>query len=166
MFEVEFAGKKTPIPHVFRETNHKSFKQIHDELRAVQNKPHTSRESKFMRWFLFLPSVLRRLFYWIVMKFPQSFRDSSSPVMVTAIGMFGSKGGWAITMPNFTLNIGVGGIAEKPGVLEGEITIREYLDLTVSIDHDIVDGGPATRFVESFRNNLEDADLLLNSSNN
>jgi pyruvate/2-oxoglutarate dehydrogenase complex dihydrolipoamide acyltransferase (E2) component len=160
MFEVDFNGKKTPIPHVFRGTNHKDFRQIHDELRAVQNRPHASQESKFMRWFLHLPAFLRRAFYWIVMRFPRSFRNSSSPVMVTAVGMFGTGGGWAITMPNFTLNIGVGGISKKPGVYQDEIAIREVLDLTVSIDHDVVDGAPAARFVQSFRTRLENADSL------
>ena len=163
MFEVEFGGKKTPIPHVFKETNHKNFKQINDELRTIQNRPHSSDESKFMRWFLYFPAFLRRIFYWIVMKFPQSFREKSSPVMVTAVGMFGTGGGWAITMPNFTLNVGVGGISKKPGVHDGQISIREFLDLTVSVDHDIVDGAPAARFVNSFRSRLENAnDLNIN----
>ena len=157
MFEVEFASKKTPMPHIFRAANHKSLQQISHELRDVQKKPHASAESGFMRWFLYLPAFLRRGFYWVVMKFPQSFRDNSSPVMVTAVGMFGHGGGWAITMPNFTLNVAVGGISQKPGVYQGQIAIREILDLTVSIDHDVVDGAPAARFVNTFRTLLEAA---------
>jgi pyruvate/2-oxoglutarate dehydrogenase complex dihydrolipoamide acyltransferase (E2) component len=160
MFEVDFGSKRIPIPHVFREINKRNFLDIHKELRAVQNNPHRSEEAKFMRLFLYLPAFLRRMFYWIVMKFPQTFRESSSPVMVTAVGMFGTGGGWAITMPNFTLNIGVGGISKKPGVHEGKIKIREFLDLTVSFDHDVVDGAPAARFVQTFRTRLEDADCL------
>lgn len=160
MFEVEFDGKKNPLPHVFRAANHKSFLQLHRELRAVQNQPHASQASRgtsssFMRWFLYLPAFLRRAFYWIVMRFPQSFREMSSPVMVTAVGMFGSGGGWAITMPNFTLTVAVGGIVRKPGVYQDKIAIREFLDLTISIDHDVVDGAPAARFVQTFRTLLE-----------
>lgn len=162
MFEVEFGQRKIPMPHVFRGTNRKTFRQIHDELREVQNKPQASAESGFMRWFLFLPAFLRRAFYWIVMRFPQSFRDISGPVMVTAVGMFGQGGGWAITMPNFTLNVAVGGISSKPGVHKGEIAIREVLDLTISIDHDVVDGAPAARFVQSFRALMESAYGLRN----
>ncbi len=157
MFEVEFGQKKTPMPHTFRATNRKTLRQIHDEMRGVQNRPHASMESRFMRGFLFMPALFRRAFYWVVMKFPQSFRENSSSVMVTAVGMFGKGGGWAITMPNFTLNIAVGGISKKPGVFEGEIAVREYLDLTVSIDHDVIDGAPAARFVQSFRSLLEEA---------
>jgi hypothetical protein len=157
MFEVAFDGKKIPMPHVFRATNRKSLRQIHDELRDVQRKPDVSTESRFMRWFLLLPPFLRRGFYWVVMKVPQRFREISSPVMLTAVGMFGEGGGWAITMPNFTLNVAVGGISRKPGVHEGEIAIREYVDLTVSFDHDVVDGAPAARFTQTFRSLLEDA---------
>lgn len=157
MFEVEFASRKTPMPHVFRATNRRSLLDVHRELRDVQNQPHAGGASSFMRSFLFLPAFLRRAFYWVVMRFPQSFRDMSSPVMVTAVGMFGQGGGWAITMPNFTLNVAVGGISEKPAVHRGEIAIREILDLTVSVDHDIVDGAPAARFVQTFRSLLEAA---------
>jgi pyruvate/2-oxoglutarate dehydrogenase complex dihydrolipoamide acyltransferase (E2) component len=71
--------------------------------------------------------------------------------------MFGEGGGWAITMPNFTLNVAVGGIAQKPGVVDDEIAIREVLALTVSFDHDVVDGAPAAGFVQSFRSLLESA---------
>lgn len=51
----------------------------------------------------------------------------------------------------------MGGISQKPGVHEGEIAIRDYLDLTVSFDHDVVDGAPAARFTQTFRTLLEDA---------
>ena len=157
MFEVEFDGAKTPMPYVFRDTNHKSLHEINDELRTTQTTPHSRAESGFMRWFLRLPAFLRRSFYWVVMRFPQSFRARSSPVMVTAVGMFGAGGGWAITSPNFTLTVAVGGLSKKPAVHRDRITIREFLDMTVSIDHDVVDGAPAARFVRSFRRRLESA---------
>jgi pyruvate/2-oxoglutarate dehydrogenase complex dihydrolipoamide acyltransferase (E2) component len=157
MLEVDFGPRKIPIPHIFRGINRLALLEIHDEMRSVQSRPHSTAESSFMRWFLLMPAVVRRLFYWVVMRFPTVFRDNSSSVMVTAVGMFGSGGGWAITMPNFTLNIAVGGISKKPGVYHDEIAIREYLDLTVSIDHDVVDGAPAARFVQSLRELLEEA---------
>lgn len=54
----------------------------------------------------------------------------------------------------------VGGLAQKPGVHEGQIAIREYLSLTLSFDHDIVDGAPAARFAKDFKELLEQAELL------
>jgi len=40
-----------------------------------------------------------------------------------------------------------GGIAKKPEVIGDKIEIREYLYMTVSIDHDLVAGAPAARFI-------------------
>ena len=157
MLEAQFGEKRIPIPHVFKATNHKSLPQIHDEMREVQKRPRETSASRFMRWFLLAPAFIRRTFYWVVMRFPSSFREESSSVIVTAVGMFGEGGGWAITMPNFTLSVAVGGIAVKPGIYQGEIAAREYLDLTVSVDHDIVDGAPAARFIRTFKSLLEDS---------
>ena len=61
--------------------------------------------------------------------------------------MFGKGGGWGIAfLPTHTLGLTVGGITQKPGVQDGQIEVREYLNLTLSFDHDIVDGAPAARF--------------------
>ena len=50
----------------------------------------------------------------------------------------------------------VGGIAQKPGVVDGCIVPREYLDVTLSFDHNIVDGAPAARFAQKFSELIED----------
>ncbi len=49
----------------------------------------------------------------------------------------------------------VGGIGEKPGVVDGKIAIREYLGLTVSFDHNMIDGAQATRFTERLKELIE-----------
>jgi hypothetical protein len=49
----------------------------------------------------------------------------------------------------------VGGIGEKPGVVDGQIALREYLSLTISFDHDIIDGAPAARFTERLKELIE-----------
>jgi pyruvate/2-oxoglutarate dehydrogenase complex dihydrolipoamide acyltransferase (E2) component len=58
----------------------------------------------------------------------------------------GGHSGWGITPTPQSLGLVVGGIASKPAVVEGRIEPREILNLTVTFDHDIVDGAPATRF--------------------
>jgi pyruvate/2-oxoglutarate dehydrogenase complex dihydrolipoamide acyltransferase (E2) component len=155
MIEAERKGKRFPMPHVFEAVNTKSYLEVHEELRAAQLSPEATGEARFMRWFLVLPAFLRHWFYRIITRMPQLLPAYSSSVMVTAVGMFGSGGGWGVPVANFTLTVTVGGLSEKPGVHDGEIAIREYLDLTVSIDHDIVDGAPAARFVQEFRELLE-----------
>jgi pyruvate/2-oxoglutarate dehydrogenase complex dihydrolipoamide acyltransferase (E2) component len=51
----------------------------------------------------------------------------------------------------------VGSISWKPAVVDGSIEPREILILTVTFDHDIVDGGPATRFVRRLVELIESA---------
>ena len=57
---------------------------------------------------------------------------------------------WGMTIPFLTVNVVVGGISRQPALVEGQLEDREYLCLTVSVDHDIVDGAPAARFVNRF----------------
>jgi pyruvate/2-oxoglutarate dehydrogenase complex dihydrolipoamide acyltransferase (E2) component len=49
----------------------------------------------------------------------------------------------------------VGGIGEKPVLVDGHIALREYLSLTISFDHDIIDGAPAARFTERLKELIE-----------
>ena len=79
-------------------------------------------------------------------------------VAVTAVGMYGHGGGWAVSPTNYTLQLTVGGISEQPRLVDGETKNRELLDLTVTFDHDVVDGGPAARFVQRLVDGIEGAD--------
>jgi pyruvate/2-oxoglutarate dehydrogenase complex dihydrolipoamide acyltransferase (E2) component len=74
--------------------------------------------------------------------------------------MFGTGGGWGIPVPNHSLQLTLGGIAEKPGVVDQRIEIRQYMSVTVSIDHDIIDGAPAARFIQRLKELVEGADGL------
>jgi pyruvate/2-oxoglutarate dehydrogenase complex dihydrolipoamide acyltransferase (E2) component len=75
--------------------------------------------------------------------------------------MFGIGSGWAVgIVPLHTLCLTVGGITRKPGLLDGRVEPREYLSLTASIDHDIVDGAPAARFAKHLRDLVEGAAVL------
>lgn len=60
--------------------------------------------------------------------------------------MFGQRSGWGIANMPHTLYVVVGGIGEKPAVVDGRIEPREMLSLTLALDHDLVDGAPAARF--------------------
>jgi pyruvate/2-oxoglutarate dehydrogenase complex dihydrolipoamide acyltransferase (E2) component len=58
------------------------------------------------------------------------------------------------------LDLIVGGISRKPAIVEDRIEPREILNLTVAFDHDVVDGAPATRFVERLLDLIESGDGL------
>ncbi len=86
-------------------------------------------------------------------------------VAKNAPGCFGQGGGWGFGfLPFHTLGLTVGGITAKPGVVDGRIEIRQMLDLTISFDHDIVDGADAARFANTLKGLIEKAKGLLEES--
>ncbi len=46
-------------------------------------------------------------------------------VAMTAVGMFGKGAGWGIPLAGQTLTTTLGGIDEKPGVVDGQIALRD-----------------------------------------
>jgi pyruvate/2-oxoglutarate dehydrogenase complex dihydrolipoamide acyltransferase (E2) component len=155
LFEVEVDGQKIIRPHILRAVNKKTFRELHEEVRRFQAGHAASQEAKFINWFVRLPGFIRRLFYGVLFRNPHWLKQYYGTVIVTAIGMFGSGAGWGIPVSNHTLQVTLGGITERPGVVEGRIEAREYLSVTVSFDHDIVDGAPAARFTQRFKEMIE-----------
>lgn len=78
-------------------------------------------------------------------------------VAVSSVGMFGSSLGWGIPITPAPLMVTVGGIGPRTVLIEDQVENREHLSLTISVDHDIIDGAPAARFVERIRQLIEDA---------
>lgn len=155
LFEVEVDGQKTIRPHILRGVNKKVMREIHEEIRAFQNEHESSRESKFIEWFVRLPGFFRRLFLGILFQNPQLIKDYYGTVLVTSVGMFGTGSGWGIPVPNHTLQLTLGGIGEKPGVVNHRVEVRKYLSVTISFDHDIVDGAPVARFLQRLKELIE-----------
>jgi hypothetical protein len=61
--------------------------------------------------------------------------------------MFAGGGGFEFVSPTLASTlVVVGGLSRRPRVVGDEIALRDVLDLTVTIDHNVVDGAPATRF--------------------
>ena len=54
-----------------------------------------------------------------------------------------------------SFDITLGGISEKPGVVAHRVEVREYLSVTLSFDHDVIDGAPAARFAQRLRELIE-----------
>lgn len=160
LIEIDAGDHKFPLVHVIRAANLRSLREIHDEIRSIQTHSERSESAQkwgFMRWFLLLPPFLRGIFYSFIRKNPQLWKAQGGTVVLTAVGMFGHGSGWGIAAPIHTLGVTVGGIAEKPGVVDGQIAIREYLNLTLDFDHDIIDGAPAARFTQRFKELIETA---------
>lgn len=163
MIETEKDG--VALPHIIRAANRKSFREIHDEIRAVQAEPIRSEQKRGLdKWGPRTLRFARDFFYWALRQNPHWLKKYAGTVVITAVGMFGQGGGWGLGfLPMHTLGLTLGGISEKPALVDGQIAPREYLSLIISLDHDIVDGAPAARFTQRLREIVERGDGLKGS---
>ena len=153
---------KVAIPHIIRNANRRTVGEISAEIRSIQARPKSSEQNSLLVGLApRLPRFVRLFFFGLVKKNPHWFKRLEGTAVVTSVGMFGKSGGWGLGfLPTHTLGLTVGGITKKPGVHEGQIDIREYLNITLSFDHDIVDGAPAARFTRKLIDLIELATLL------
>lgn len=156
-----------PMPYVVRRANKKTVEEINDEIRTAQRESPGAGEVQLgarrnvllTKAFTLMPRFLRNLFVWRrLAKNPFFAKKTMGTVVVTSIGSTGkySGYGWAIPIGIHPVVFALGSIARKPGVVGDEITIREYLSMTVLFDHDVTDGAPVFRFIQRLNELLED----------
>jgi pyruvate/2-oxoglutarate dehydrogenase complex dihydrolipoamide acyltransferase (E2) component len=153
-----------PLVHVLHDADVRDVADLGAELRRVKRDPTSSASG---RWLdraapsaARVPGLARAMY--AVMERSVRVRQRVGTVAVTAVGMFGGGGGFGITQPALmSLQVVVGGVSTRPRVVQGRIEARDVLDLTLSIDHNVVDGAPAARFGADLRALMEDPALVL-----
>lgn len=82
-------------------------------------------------------------------------------ISITNYGIYDATfGAPVIKYPEVAI-IGIGRIMKKPVVINDEIVIKDILPLSMSIDHRVIDGGDAGRFLKLFKSYLTNPMLLL-----
>ncbi|NHJ41479.1 MAG: 2-oxo acid dehydrogenase subunit E2 [Asgard group archaeon] len=166
--EREVSGKKMPTAVMIRNANRKSIQELTDDLWSGRAKSDDSMVDKDKEGgsdidkLLRMPRFLRRFLMWRIYKNPFLHRKFNGTTGITSVGMFAKGGGTAIPIATGNFSITVGGIDKRPGYFvkeDGELDLnqivpRDFLWLTINIDHTTVDGGPATRFLAIFRERL------------
>jgi pyruvate dehydrogenase E2 component (dihydrolipoamide acetyltransferase) len=80
---------------------------------------------------------------------------------ITNYGAIGATSGIPVIKHPEVAILGVGKIAKKPVVIDNEIVIRDILTITLCIDHRVIDGGDAGRFLGRLKAYLDDPMLLV-----
>ena len=155
--EVTTAGQKIVKPLLVRAANRKSIEELTKEIRAGQaaDDRDAIRRYRATLALLSIPRPIRSLAWRIGMSNPAWFKRLGGTVGLSSVGMFGAGGGWGIPLAPPTLMITVGGIATKPRFVNGNLEPRQLLDLTISVDHAVVDGATAARFTRRLTGLLE-----------
>jgi len=163
--EKEVNGTRVPLPYVIRKADKKTLCQIQDEIEAAKAQTVNGEgdyvlgdtySAMGMKLFVSLPQWLRLiLMRLLVLNHPQRVKDMMGTVMITTAGMVGHTRGWIMPFSMHPLALAFGSLNEQAAVYRGEIQKREILHLTVLIDHDVIDGVPAARFVDDLVKKLQ-----------
>jgi pyruvate dehydrogenase E2 component (dihydrolipoamide acetyltransferase) len=80
---------------------------------------------------------------------------------VSNLGVFGIESFTPVLNVPQVAILGVGAIALKPVLLDGDVVHRRHIALSLTIDHRLVDGAPAARFLQALAESIASIDLLL-----
>ena len=80
---------------------------------------------------------------------------------ISNLGMFGIKEFTAIINPPEAGILAVGGAAQTPVVRNGEVVVRSIMNVTMSCDHRVIDGATGAKFLQTFKQNLEQPAMML-----
>lgn len=80
---------------------------------------------------------------------------------VSNLGMFDIESFTAIINPPDSCIMAVGSIVQKPIVKNGQIVVGNMMKVMLSCDHRVVDGASGARFLQTFKNYLEEPVRML-----
>ncbi len=165
--EKEVDGKKVPIPMIIEKANEKGIEEITREIEEAKEKVLSAHDivlnekPKFYeRLYYRLPGALRRAFWRILLRNPEFAYKKMGNVVVTSPGMMGTIKGWFVHRTVHPLSFGIGSVLKKPVVVGDEVKVREILNMTVLIDHDVIDGAPMVRFLNDLTRFIENGSGL------
>ncbi len=154
--EKKVEGMPVPIPLVIRNVESKSIDEIYIEIEKakrfeIKNEKgyviENNRKRIPIKMFSRMPGFLRLFIWKIILSNPFMMKSLMGTIVVTSLGMIRKISGWIIPFGIHPLCFAIGSIIEKPGVVKKKIKVREFLEISILIDHDVIDGAPAARFV-------------------
>jgi pyruvate/2-oxoglutarate dehydrogenase complex dihydrolipoamide acyltransferase (E2) component len=166
--EREVANTRVPLPILITGADSKPVSEIERTIQQARSEPVDpatvviGREGGgfAMRLYYALPGFLRRGLLKLVLRNPRRLHRTMGSVVVTSVGMGGRVRGWFIPRSMQPVCIGIGAVTPKATVVNGAIEPREVLHMTVLVDHDVVDGAPAARWIAELLRTMENAKEL------
>jgi pyruvate/2-oxoglutarate dehydrogenase complex dihydrolipoamide acyltransferase (E2) component len=156
-------NQRVPIPLVIEKADKKSIESITKQITDAQNEVLTeqdiviqARSTRMEQIYYLLPSFARRMAWRFMMKRPSFLFGKMGNVAITSLGMMGNINGWFIPKTIHPVCFGIGSIIKKPVVVGDSVQIREMLNITVLVDHDVIDGAPIARFINDLTKNIRD----------
>lgn len=160
--EKSINGQKVPIPLIIEKASEKSIVAISNQINGAKLKQLTQNDivlhkkaDRLERIYYILPGFIRRSVWKYILKHPKIAFNKMGNIAITSIGMMGQINGWFIPISIHPICFGLGSIIKKPIIIENKIEIREMLNMSILIDHDVIDGAPMARFISELTKNIE-----------
>jgi len=154
LVERELEGVSVPEPLPLTDCWNLDCLAITERIRGAQKvRPSDLGSLSGIGWIRLIPAPLLKAFVRLADSSP-TMALRYGKVAVTAMGMFAKEPLWFVPHGGTTVLATVGGIARRVVETEQGFESREHLCLTLSFDHDLVDGAPAARFSSDFREEL------------
>jgi pyruvate dehydrogenase E2 component (dihydrolipoamide acetyltransferase) len=80
---------------------------------------------------------------------------------ISNLGMFGIERFIAVLNPPQAAILAVGSTEEKPVVVDGEVVVRQRMELTLTCDHRAIDGAVGADFLRTLKQLVESPALAL-----
>ncbi|HMA65459.1 MAG: 2-oxo acid dehydrogenase subunit E2 [Fibrobacterota bacterium] len=157
LMEREINGVSVPEPMVIHEVDKKTPWEIAHEISIAKNKCNNGKSLGDLSdaWYLkFIPGCLLKSFIRMADQ-NITMGIKYGKLAITSVGMFSTRPVWIIPHGSATILLSVGTTSFEN--IEQEV---RKLHLTVSFDHDIVDGAPAARFIEDLCIEIEEAKCI------
>lgn len=90
----------------------------------------------------------------------QADEYSGSTFTISNLGMMGIEHFTAILNPPEACILAVGGLAQEPVVVDGQLTVKWQMRVTLTCDHRAVDGALGAQFLQAVRRYIEHPALL------
>ena len=155
-------GQKVPIPLIIEKTNEVTAEEILKQIETAKSREFSEKDivlqknaNRLERIYYFLPGFARRFFWRYMLKRPKLAYKKMGNVAITSIGMMGRVNGWFIPISIHPICFGLGSIIKKPVVIDDKIEAREMLNMSILLDHDVIDGAPMARFISQLSKNIE-----------
>ena len=167
LVEKRIGNNKVPIPLVIEKTNLKNALEIANEIENAKNQELSAgdivlnKQTNFSeRLYYHMPGFIRRTVWKILLNNPKIVYKKMGNAVITSVGMMGKINGWFIQKSVHPISFGIGSVLKKAIVIEDEIKIREILNMTILVDHDVIDGAPMVRLLNNLTKSLESGEFL------
>lgn len=163
MVEREVDGHTMPITQLIRNANQKPISTIAQEIHAAKTAPvgDTGPMTALEKLFFSLPTWLRKIIWIEIRRDPHSFKQVAGTVGITSMGMNALGPAVIIPITPMTLTLSIGASYSKVVLDNGVAVERDFIQMNLGADHDIIDGAPLMRFAELFKQKLHSGYALL-----